>query len=190
MADSDDNAASTYPPQVEIPHAALGRLVAISEITTGLKNLAAYEPSTYSLPGEFGDLPHALLRRTEGGLPDEMWAHTEFNLTRDDAGWADTRIPRVVGPRLITFRAAGAVATDGASAESLRSSTRTYPQVYHRPLRGMHWRRHRPDARRVAGPRRVFIWQYRRLCRGVGIVDTLGGRYNRRRLSASADGRA
>lgn len=85
--DSDDDDGSSYPPQVEVLHAAMRRLTAVGEITTGLKNLATYEPSTYSFPGEFGDLPHALLRRTDGGLPDEMWAHTGFELTRDDAGW-------------------------------------------------------------------------------------------------------
>lgn len=35
----------------------------------------------------FGDLPHALLRRTKGGLKDEAWANTEFELSRDEAGW-------------------------------------------------------------------------------------------------------
>jgi hypothetical protein len=85
--DLDNDAGTSYPPQVEILHAALRRLVAIGAITTGLKNLATYEPGTYSFPGEFGDLPHALLRRTEGGLSDEMWAHTEFELARDEAGW-------------------------------------------------------------------------------------------------------
>jgi len=63
------------------------RLVAVSEFATGLKNLASYTPETYSLPGEFGDLPHALLRRTGGGLKNEAWANTEFELSRDEAGW-------------------------------------------------------------------------------------------------------
>ncbi len=83
--DGEENAQ--YPPEVETLHAALRRLVAVEEVTTGLKRLADYEPKTYSFPGEFGDLPHALLRRTAGGLADEMWAHTEFELTRDEAGW-------------------------------------------------------------------------------------------------------
>lgn len=38
----------SYPPQVETLHAALRRLVAISRVATGLKNLAVYEPPTYS----------------------------------------------------------------------------------------------------------------------------------------------
>jgi hypothetical protein len=75
------------PKQVEALHNAMRRLVAVQEVTTGLKNLASYTPETYSFPGEFGDLPHALLRRTSGGLKNEAWANTEFELTRDEAGW-------------------------------------------------------------------------------------------------------
>lgn len=75
------------PKQVEALHAAIRRLVAVQEVTTGLKSLASYTPDTYSFPGEFGDLPHALLRRTSGGLESEAWANTEFELSRDEAGW-------------------------------------------------------------------------------------------------------
>jgi hypothetical protein len=75
-----------YPPQVESFHEAMRRLVAVRQLSTGLKRLADFEPKTYSFPGEFGDLPHALLRRTGGGLPDEAWANTEFKLTRGKAG--------------------------------------------------------------------------------------------------------
>ncbi|WP_425618423.1 hypothetical protein NA78x_002128 [Anatilimnocola sp. NA78] len=36
MADeADDDAGPSYPPQVEVLHAAMSRLVAVSEITTG-----------------------------------------------------------------------------------------------------------------------------------------------------------
>src|SRR5436190_2225918 len=79
--------ASKYPKQVEAFHKALRRLVAVREVCTGLKWLKDHPPSTYSLPAEFGDLPHALLRRTDGGLKNEAWANTEFTLTRDEAGW-------------------------------------------------------------------------------------------------------
>jgi hypothetical protein len=76
-----------YPKEVEAFHRALRRLVAVTEVTTGLKHLADFPPDSYSLPAEFGDLPHALLRRTDGGLKNEAWANTEFELTRDEAGW-------------------------------------------------------------------------------------------------------
>jgi len=75
------------PDQVEAFHKAMRRLVAVKEVTTGLKNLTAYTPDTYSFPGEFGDLPHALLRRTGGGLENEAWANTEFELSGDEPGW-------------------------------------------------------------------------------------------------------
>jgi hypothetical protein len=79
--------ANSYPKQVQAFHKALQRLGAVREVTTGFKRLADLGPDTYSLPGEFGDTPHALLRRTGGGLEDEFWANTEFELSRDEAGW-------------------------------------------------------------------------------------------------------
>jgi hypothetical protein len=78
---------SQLPEQVEAFHRAIERLTAVQNVSTGLKDLASYTPDTYSFPGEFGDLPHALLRRTDGGLENESWANTEFELSRDEAGW-------------------------------------------------------------------------------------------------------
>ena len=75
------------PDQVEAFHQVMRRLVAVKEVTTGLKNLTSYTPDTYSFPGEFGDLPHALLRRTGGGLENEAWANTELELSRNEPGW-------------------------------------------------------------------------------------------------------
>lgn len=86
-AEEEQQGGPDYPPQVEALHEALRRLVAVASVSTGLKNLADYEPRTYSFPGELGDLPHALLRRTDGGLVGERWANTEVELTRDEAGW-------------------------------------------------------------------------------------------------------
>jgi hypothetical protein len=78
---------SEYPPEVEAFHVALKRLAGVIEVDTGLKALEQFGPDTYSLPGEFGDLPHALLRRSNGGLPNEAWANTQFTLSRNEAGW-------------------------------------------------------------------------------------------------------
>ena len=78
---------SQYPPEVEAFHAALGRLAAVRVLDTGLKALKHFGPDVYRLPGEFGDLPHALLRRSNGGLPNEAWANTEFTLSHDEEGW-------------------------------------------------------------------------------------------------------
>lgn len=81
------NLMSDYPPQVQAFHDSLQRFTAVGEIDTGLKAIDEIETSVYSLPGNFGDFPHALLRRTNGGLPNEAWAHTEFTLSRDASGW-------------------------------------------------------------------------------------------------------
>ncbi|TWT81667.1 hypothetical protein CA13_31200 [Planctomycetes bacterium CA13] len=78
---------SEYPSQVQAFHDALQRFVAVRDVDTGLKAVDEIETSVYSLPGEFGDFPHTLLRRTDGGLPNEAWAHTEFTLTADSNGW-------------------------------------------------------------------------------------------------------
>lgn len=75
------------PKEVAAFHTALERLVAVTDVTTGLKWLSDFPPETYSLPAEFGDLPHALLRRTDGGLENEAWANTEFTVARDEGGW-------------------------------------------------------------------------------------------------------
>ncbi len=78
---------SDHPPEVEEFHAALRRLSAVLDVNTGLKSLDEFPPDVYSLPGELGDLPHALLRRTNGGLPGEAWAHTEVVLAPTADGW-------------------------------------------------------------------------------------------------------
>jgi hypothetical protein len=75
------------PAEVEALHQALRRLSGVRDVSTGLKWLTDFEPDSYSLPGELGDLPHALLRRTNGGLNDEALAPTEITLSRDEAGW-------------------------------------------------------------------------------------------------------
>jgi hypothetical protein len=75
------------PKHVEVFHKAMRRLVAVKDVWSGLSDLASYTPDTYSFPGEFGDLPHALLRRTEGGKENEVWLHTEFELSPNKAGW-------------------------------------------------------------------------------------------------------
>lgn len=83
----EEEEQATYPPQVQAFHNALYRFKAIREVNTGLKFLADFGPEVYSFPGEFGDMPHALLLRTNGGLEDECWANTEFELEKDEAGW-------------------------------------------------------------------------------------------------------
>jgi hypothetical protein len=78
---------SDYPPQVEQLHEAFRILTGVVGVDSGLKALAHFGPETWTFPGEFGDFPHALLRRTNGGLQDEVWAHTEITVSRDEIGW-------------------------------------------------------------------------------------------------------
>jgi hypothetical protein len=88
MTEPDPESGSeTYPPEVTALHHAMRRFRAIVSVDTGVKRLSDYPPTTYSFPHEFGDLPHCLLRRTEGGLPDEAWVYTEFALAPSEAGW-------------------------------------------------------------------------------------------------------
>ncbi|MEM8612628.1 MAG: hypothetical protein AAGF93_11465 [Cyanobacteria bacterium P01_H01_bin.105] len=76
-----------YPDQVKIFHQALYRFRGVIEVNTGLKPLSKISLDDYKLPGKMGDLPHALLRRTEGGLVHEAWANTDVILSYDRAGW-------------------------------------------------------------------------------------------------------
>lgn len=76
-----------YPEQVSVFHQALCRFKGVIEVNTGLKSLEKLSLEDYSLPGKMGDLPHALLRRTQGGLPQEAWANTDVILSYDRAGW-------------------------------------------------------------------------------------------------------
>ena len=73
--------------EVERFHATLRRLVAVTAVSTALAPLADFPRNTYSLPGNFGDLPHALLCRSEHELPGEVWVKTELQLAHDEKGW-------------------------------------------------------------------------------------------------------
>lgn len=76
-----------YPAQVQQFHDALSRLRGVVEVNTGIKRLDQIAIADYAQPGKLGDLPHALLRRTNGGLPQEAWANTDIILSYDRAGW-------------------------------------------------------------------------------------------------------
>lgn len=66
---------------------AVYRFDAVIDVVTGREYLDQVPTTNYSIPGEFGDLPHTLLRRTGGGFKGEVWANTTFTLTRDARGW-------------------------------------------------------------------------------------------------------
>lgn len=79
--------AADYPDQVKWFHQALCRFRGVVEVNTGLKPLDKVSLEDYKLPGKMGDMPHALLRRTQGGIPHEAWANTDVILSYDRAGW-------------------------------------------------------------------------------------------------------
>jgi hypothetical protein len=66
---------------------ALESLAGVREVEIGLRALDELELRELSLPGEFGDLPHAAIRRTEGGLKDEFLVSAQLRFTQDHAGW-------------------------------------------------------------------------------------------------------
>jgi hypothetical protein len=78
---------SGYPPPVQRLHDALARVPGVKDVELGLRDLAGIDLRTFSFPGEFGDLPHALLRRTTGGLKDEVLVTAELHFRQDHAGW-------------------------------------------------------------------------------------------------------
>lgn len=79
--------AVDYPQQVKSFHQGFYRFRGVVEVNTGIKKLDGLSSEDYQLPGPLGDLPHALLHRTEGGLPNEAWANTDVILSYDRAGW-------------------------------------------------------------------------------------------------------
>jgi hypothetical protein len=76
-----------YPDEVEAFHSELRMLPGVVAVDTGVEELSQFPLDSFSLPGVMGDLPHSLLRRTGGGLPDEAWAHTEIVFDRSTEAW-------------------------------------------------------------------------------------------------------
>ncbi|MEM6253522.1 MAG: hypothetical protein AAF821_11420 [Cyanobacteria bacterium P01_D01_bin.156] len=79
--------AANYPQQVIFFHQAFCRFRGVVEVNTGIKKLDKISLQEYHQSGPLGDLPHALLRRTEGGLAHEAWANTDVILSYDRSGW-------------------------------------------------------------------------------------------------------
>lgn len=86
MADEDE-LPDDLPEPVRRLYAAAERLPGVAEVAVHLQDLAELTPDTYSLPGEFADLPHALLRRTGGGRPGEHMVSVELVFDQTHAGW-------------------------------------------------------------------------------------------------------
>jgi|GEM_PF-924822 hypothetical protein len=80
---------STYPPEVQKLHDAFDRLDGIEEVAIGVQGLDGITDRELTLPGEFADLPHATLRRSEGGLPDEVLVTSTIRFDQEPGrdGW-------------------------------------------------------------------------------------------------------
>ena len=78
---------STLPEPVRRLTKALESLAGVREVDIGLRALDGIGLRELSLPGEFGDLPHATIRRTGGGLPGESLVTAEIRFTQDHTGW-------------------------------------------------------------------------------------------------------
>jgi hypothetical protein len=77
----------SYPEPVQRLHDAINGLDGVSEVEMGIRSLDGLGVDVLSLPGEFADLPHALLRRTDGGLANELLVTAEVRFDQSFAGW-------------------------------------------------------------------------------------------------------
>ena len=76
-----------YPPPVQNLINAVTNLPGVVACFCGPKPLSGFEPDHLSLPGEFGDYPQALIRRTNGGRENEVLIQTEVILDRSPEAW-------------------------------------------------------------------------------------------------------
>lgn len=78
---------SVYPSQVQRFHDVLAGLPGVRNVDLSIRSLAGLGEQELSFPGAFGDLPHLALRRTKGGLPNEMLVAAEVRFAQDFSGW-------------------------------------------------------------------------------------------------------
>lgn len=78
---------SSFPPEVIAFNEAMLRFASVRTVRTQYVTPEKMPVETFSLPFHYGDIPHALYRRTNGILANEVWGHTEFTLTADSYGW-------------------------------------------------------------------------------------------------------
>jgi hypothetical protein len=78
---------STLPEPVQRLTNALKKLPGVGEASIGLRFIDGIDLASLSLRGEFGDLPHATVRRTNGALKDEFLVNAEVRFTQDHTGW-------------------------------------------------------------------------------------------------------
>lgn len=75
------------PPQVQSLADSISALPRVAACFCRPRPLAQIEPSDLSLPGDFGDLPQAIIRRTDGGRNNEVLLQVEVILDRSSEAW-------------------------------------------------------------------------------------------------------
>ncbi|MEP3477724.1 MAG: hypothetical protein ABJZ55_00610 [Fuerstiella sp.] len=75
------------PPEVQVLIRSISALPAVAGCFCSPKPLADLDVSNLSLPGEFGDLPQAILTRTHGGRKNEVLIQTEVIFDRSADAW-------------------------------------------------------------------------------------------------------
>ena len=75
------------PPQVQALIDAVSALPGVAGCFCSPKPLAGVEVGDLKLPGEFGDLPQAVIMRTEGGRENEVMIQTEVIFDRSAEAW-------------------------------------------------------------------------------------------------------
>jgi hypothetical protein len=75
-----------YPDEVEAWHEAIGRLRGVRDVCSGIQSVWGIKGEHLSLV-DFGQLPHAAYRRTDGGLENETLVQTEFRLLPKPYSW-------------------------------------------------------------------------------------------------------
>ena len=78
---------SQYPEAVAQLHDALAGMPGVREVTLNIRKLDDVTEQMLSFPGEFGDLPHLAIRRTKGGLANELLVTAELRLEQSFEGW-------------------------------------------------------------------------------------------------------
>jgi hypothetical protein len=75
-----------YPIEISNFHALLLTLPGVADVSSGIESLAGLTADDLGLI-DFAHLPHAALRRTNGGLPGEVFVQVEFFLEPSPGAW-------------------------------------------------------------------------------------------------------
>jgi len=76
-----------YPDPVQRLHDAIASLHGVRTVELGVQRIEDLSVHVLSLPGEFADLPHALIRRTKGGRKDESLVTATIVFEQSRTGW-------------------------------------------------------------------------------------------------------